>query len=135
MTTDLTMLTLSALLTALLAFPGTVGLIIEKGLAFAAGNRDETAQLSAWAERAQRAHRNMLENLPVFAALVLVAHVAGLANETTALGATIFFWARVAHAVVYIAGIAWVRTGAFVVSFVGLFMILFEILQGWSLNV
>ena len=70
----------------------------------------------------------MLENLPVFAALVLVANVSGAANETTALGATIFFWGRAAHAVVYIAGIVWVRTAAFVVSVVGMFMILSEIL-------
>jgi uncharacterized MAPEG superfamily protein len=128
MTTDLTMLTLSALLTALLALPGVAGLILEKGLAYAAGNREETPQISAWAERAQRAHRNMLENLPVFAALVLVANVSGAANETTALGATIFFWGRVAHAAVYIAGVPWARTAAFGVSVVGLFMILFEIL-------
>ncbi len=128
MTTDLMMLTLSALLTAVLAVPGTVGLVMEKGLPYAAGNRDEQVELPAWAARALRAHRNMLENLPVFTALVLVAQLTGAANETTALGATIFFWSRVAHAVVYIAGVPWVRTGAFAVSLVGLFMILLEIL-------
>jgi len=128
MTTDLTMLTFSALLTALLAVPGLVGLVMERGLPYAAGNRDDPAPLAPWAERALRAHRNALENLPVFAVLVLVAQVSGAANETTALGATLFFWGRVAHAVVYIAGVPWVRTGAFAVSLVGLFMILFEIL-------
>ncbi len=70
----------------------------------------------------------MLENLPVFAALVLVANVSGAANETTALGATIFFWGRVAHAAVSIAGVPWVRTAAFAVSLAGLLMILSEIL-------
>jgi len=128
MTTDLTMLTLSALLTALLALPGVVGLILEKGLTYAAGNREEPAQLPAWADRAQRAHRNMLENLPVFAALVLVANISGAANETTAQGATLFFYARIAHALVYIAGVPWARTAAFAASVAGLFMILFEIL-------
>ncbi len=128
MTTDLTMLTFSALLTALLALPGTVALVLEKGLPYAAGNRDEPIDLSPWAERALRAHRNALENLPVFAAFVLVAAVSGAANETTALGATLYFWARVVHAVVYIAGVPWVRTGAFAVSLVGLLMILLEIL-------
>ena len=127
MTTDLTMLALSALLTALLAVPGVAGLILEKGLVYAAGNREESTRISAWAERAQRAHRNMLENLPVFTALVLVAHVSGAANETTALGATLFFWGRVTHAAVYIAGVPWVRTAAFAVSVAGLFMILLEI--------
>ncbi len=47
MTTDLTMLTLSALLTSLLAVPSTAGLILEKGLVYAAGNREETTRLSA----------------------------------------------------------------------------------------
>ena len=128
MSTDLTMLTFSALLTLVLALPRTTSLIMEKGLASAAGNRDEPFQLADWAERAGRAHRNMLENLPVFAALVLVAHVAGATNDSTALGATLFFWGRVAHAVVYIAGVPWVRTAAFGVSLVGLFMIAGEIL-------
>jgi uncharacterized MAPEG superfamily protein len=128
MTTDLAMLTYTALLTVLLAFPGVTAIILEKGLPVAAGNRDETIDLSAWADRANRAHRNLLESLPVFAALVLVANVAGVANETTALGATIFFWSRVVHAVVYIAGVPWARTAAFAGSVIGLFMILFEIL-------
>lgn len=127
MSTDLTMLTFSALLTLLLALPGTTALILQKGLPFAAGNRDEPYELADWAERAVRAHRNMLENLPVFAALVLVAQVSGATNETTALGATLFFWGRVAHAVVYIAGIAWVRTAAFALSLIGLLMIAAEI--------
>jgi uncharacterized MAPEG superfamily protein len=128
MTTDLAMLTYTALLTVLLSFPGVTAIILEKGLPVAAGNRDETIALSAWADRANRAHRNLLESLPVFAALVLVANVAGVANETTALGATIFFWSRVVHAVVYIAGVPWARTAAFAGSVIGLFMILFEIL-------
>jgi uncharacterized MAPEG superfamily protein len=128
MTTDLTMLAYSALLTLVLAFPGTIALILQKGLPFAAGNRDEPYELAEWAERATRAHRNMVENLAIFASLVLVAQVAGIANETTALGATLFLWGRVAHAIVYIAGIPWVRTAAFALSLVGLLMIAGEIL-------
>ena len=128
MTTDLTMLALTALLTFVLAFPRVVSLILTKGLPIAAGNRDEPFELQAWAERAGRAHRNALENLPIFAALVLVAHVAGASNDTTAMGATLFFWGRVAHAAVYIAGIPYVRTAAFGVSVVGLVRIAVEIL-------
>ena len=70
----------------------------------------------------------MLENLPVFAALVLVAHLSGASNETTALGATIFFWGRVAHAGAYIAGIPYLRTLAFAVSLTGMLMIAWVIL-------
>lgn len=128
MSTDLTMLVFSALLTVLLSFPGVSALIFTKGLTAAVGNRDEAFELPAWSGRASRAHRNMLENLPVFAALVLVAHLSGASNETTALGATIFFWGRVAHAGAYIAGIPYLRTLAFAVSLTGMLMIAWVIL-------
>lgn len=78
--------------------------------------------------RAQRAHRNLLESLVLFAALVLVAHVSGQANATTALGAAIFFYARLAHAVIYWMGIPWARTVAWTVSVAGLVMILTQLL-------
>lgn len=127
MSTDLTMLAFSALLTLGLAFPTVIALIMTKGLPFAAGNRDQAYQLPDWAERAGRAHRNMLENLPIFAALVLVANAAGAANDATALGATLFFWGRVAHAVVYLAGISYLRTAAYGISLIGLVMIAAEV--------
>ena len=59
---------------------------------------------TGFAGRARRAHLNMIENMVLFTALVLVAAVAGKANATTAMGAMIFFWARLAYAVIYLAG-------------------------------
>jgi len=59
---------------------------------------------------------------------VLIAHVAGRTNEMTALGAQIFFWSRVAYACIYIAGIAWIRTAAWVVSVVGLALIFLQLI-------
>ena len=79
--------------------------------------------MTGWAGRAQRAHRNMLENLILFAILVLVAKAAGVSNSMTLLGAQLFFWGRVAHAIVYIAGIPWARTAAWTVSVIGLILI------------
>jgi uncharacterized MAPEG superfamily protein len=76
----------------------------------------------------KRAHINMAENLAPFAALVLVAHVTGAANAITAMGAAIFFWSRLAHALMFIAGLPWVRTLAFVVGVVGELLILTQIL-------
>jgi hypothetical protein len=61
----------------------------------------------------------MLENLVLFAALVLIAVIAGKTNSNTLLGAQIFLWARVAYAVVYLIGIPWLRTGVWTVSIVG----------------
>ena len=127
MPTELTMLAASAVLTFVLSFPPVIALFLTKGVPFAAGNRDEPYSLPVWGERAGRAHRNMLENLPIFAALVFVVLLGGVANETTALGATLFMWGRIAHAVVYIAGIPYLRTAAFGVSVAGLAMIAGEI--------
>ena len=128
MSTELTMLALSAGLTFVLAFPPVIALMLTKGVVFAAGNRDEPYTLPVWGERAGRAYRNMLENFPVFVALVVVVHLSGATNETTALGATLFFWGRAAHAVIYMVGIQYLRTAAFGVSVIGLVMIASQLL-------
>lgn len=128
MSTELSMLVYSAVLTGALALPSVIALILSKGVPFAAGNRGEPYELPAWGSRAARAHANMVENLPIFAVLVLVAQAVGVSNAATAFGATMFFWARVAHAVFYLAGIPYLRTAAFAVSIVGLLRILLELL-------
>ena len=79
----------------------------------------------AWAQRAQRAHLNRVENLPACAALVIIAHLTGV---DAAGGAALFFWARVVHAVVHIMGVSYVRTLAFAASWVGMLIIFFSIL-------
>lgn len=124
MSTDLAMLTASAVLTGALVMPYGLYMWAKWPLAAVLGNRHDTPPLPRWAERAQRAQRNMLENFPHFAALVLVANVAGLANAQTALGATIFFWARLAHAVVYITGIWQLRALAYFAGIAGELLIL-----------
>ncbi|WIM12516.1 MAPEG family protein [Enhydrobacter sp.] len=93
------------------------------GLSTLAGNRDNVPELTGLAGRAKRAHLNMVENLVLFAALVLIAAAAGKANAATATGAAIFFWARLAHAIIYLIGIPWLRTLAWAVSVVGMIMI------------
>lgn len=92
------------------------------------GNREGLATLTGWAGRAQRAHHNMLENLVLFAALVLVAVVAQKTNDKTLLGAQLFFWARLAYAVIYLAGIPYLRTAAWLVSVIGLVIIFLQLL-------
>ena len=71
----------------------------------------------------------MIENMVLFTALVLVAAVAGKANAMTALGALIFFWARLIYAVIYLIGIPWLRTLAWFVSVIGMAMIAWVLLQ------
>jgi len=128
MSVELTMLVWAAALTLLQAVISVQGAVNQVGLPLLAGNRDNVPTITGWGGRAKRAHANMLESLVLFAALVLVAHVAGKTNEMTALGAQIFFWSRVAYAAVYIAGISWVRTGIWGVAVVGLAMIFLQLI-------
>lgn len=128
MSSDLFYLTLSAGLCAVLWVPYILARIRQRGLVNAVGYMADPPEPPAWAQRAQRVHLNFVENLPPFAALVLVAHISGLSGELTALGAALFFWARVVHAACYYAAIPWVRTLAFAVSWAGMVMIFVEIL-------
>jgi uncharacterized MAPEG superfamily protein len=104
------------------------GAMMQVGLPALAGNREKLPEITGWAGRAQRAQRNMVENLLLFAALVLVAVVAGKTNATTLLGAQIFLWARVLYAAVYIAGIPWLRTGVWFVSAIGMILIFAQLI-------
>jgi uncharacterized MAPEG superfamily protein len=129
MTTDLMMLIYTALLSLLIPGIYLIGrLQTPGGMQWALGNRDTPLEIPPWAARAERAHRNLVENLAPFAILVLVAHVSGKASTMTALGATIFFLARVAHLVVYIAGLVPVRTAVFFVAVFGELLILVQLL-------
>jgi uncharacterized MAPEG superfamily protein len=98
------------------------------GLPKLAGNREDMPEITGWAGRAIRAHRNMLENLILFAILVLTAKAVGVSNATTVLGAQLFFWGRVAHAVIYLIGIPWLRTLAWAVSVIGLVLIFVQLI-------
>jgi uncharacterized MAPEG superfamily protein len=132
MTTDLYMLAYSGLLTILIPMIAIIGRFpTDPKLTWGLGNREtDLAGQPAWVERTVRAHRNLLESLPVFAIFVLTAQVAGLASETTALGAMLFFYGRIAHLATYMAGLVPWRTLAFAVALTGELMILGEILGG-----
>jgi len=123
MTTDLWMLFLTAGLSLALILVPTVLAITGNGLAWALGNRERTPEPTALLARAKRASANLQENLPMFAILVLVAHVSATADATSALGAQLFFGARVAHGLIYIGGVPGLRTLSYAVSLVGMGMI------------
>ena len=127
MSVDLKLLIWSVALTVVQMVVAVIGAQGKVGLPPLIGNRDDLPQMTGFAGRAQRAHRNMLESLVLFAVLVLVAQVTGKANATTALGAQLFFWGRVAYAVVYWIGIPWVRTAVWAVSLIGLIMIFVQL--------
>ena len=128
MTPELMYLVWSVALTFALVLVAVLGATSEVGLPRLAGNREGLPEMTGWAGRAARAHRNMLESLVLFAVLVLVAQISGVRNGFTLLGAQLFFWGRVAHAIVYIAGIPWLRTAAWGVSVVGLLLIFLQLI-------
>jgi uncharacterized MAPEG superfamily protein len=117
MTTELDYLTWVAVFTALMWIPYVLNLIIVRGLIDAVGYPENPKPLAPWATKMKNAHSNAVENLVIFAALVLVAHIASVNNEITALTCAVYFWARVVHFSAYTFSIPWVRTLAFLVGF------------------
>jgi uncharacterized MAPEG superfamily protein len=125
---ELMLLVWAAVLTLVQAVVAAQGAFAQVGLFRLAGNREGMPEVKGWGGRAARAHRNMLENLVLFAVLVIVAVLADKTNGNTLLGAQLFLWARVAYAVIYVAGIPWLRTGVWAVSIVGLAMIFLQLI-------
>ena len=116
MTAELTSLTWVAALTTVLWIPYILNMIMVRGLTDAVGYPSDPKPLAPWATRMKAAHYNAVENLVVFAALVLTLNAAGISNDTTVLAAQVYFWARAAHFVVYGLGIPWLRTITYVVG-------------------
>ena len=100
----------------------------QRGLGWNASARDgEPKPLTGVAARTDRAFRNFLETFGFFAAAVLAIVATQHANAQTALGAQLYFWARVAYVPVYAAGIPYLRTLIWAVSLAGLLMVLFAL--------
>lgn len=127
MSTELTYLVWVTVVTMVLWVPYVLDRFAVRGLTDTVGYPAEPKPQSAWAVRLMKAHGNAVENLVVFAALVLAAELAGATNGATATACVVFFWARLAHAVVYTLGIPWLRTLAFVVGFGA------EVVLAWQL--
>lgn len=128
MTTELTYLALVATFTAIMWIPYILNLIMVRGLLDAVGYPADPKPLAPWASRMKAAHANAIENLVVFAALVLVVQAAGLNNATTALACSLYFWARLVHFLVYTFAVPWARTLSFVVGFICQAMLAVQIL-------
>jgi uncharacterized MAPEG superfamily protein len=113
---ELRYLTWVTVLTALLWVPYILNEIAVRGLVEAVGYPLNPKPLALWAQRLKAAHYNAVENLVVFATLVLIAYVAGVRSPAIAQCALLYFWARVVHALAYSFAIPWLRTLAFVVG-------------------
>ena len=126
---ELNLLVWAVVLTVVQMLVAAQGAMNQVGFMRLVGNREGMPEITGWGGRAARAHRNMLENLVLFASLVLVAVVVGKTNDMTLLGAQIFIWARLAYALIYVAGIIWLRTAAWAVSMAGLIVIFAQIVK------
>ena len=116
-TTELFYLACAATLTALLWVPYILDRFGTWGIADTFGYPKHPAAQSSWAVRLMKAHANAIENLAVFAALVLVAHETGVNSQGTALAAAAYFWARLVHVLAYAFAVPYVRTLAFLAGF------------------
>ena len=128
MTIELTMLTYSVgLLVIVIAIQATAG-ILAQGIPAMAGSRDNLGEPTPFQSRSKRVAENHKEGLLLFAPLVLVASVAGVSTEMTVLGAQLFFYSRIAHAVIYLAGWPWIRPLAWAIGLAGTLLILIALL-------
>lgn len=128
MKTELLYLTFVTAFTGLMWVPYILDRVNVRGLLEAVGYPENPKPQSAWAQRLMRAHANAVENLVIFAALVLVAHAVGVTNTAIAGASIAYFWARVVHAIAYTLGVPWVRTIAFTVGFVAQAVIAWQLL-------
>ena len=130
MTRELFWLTLTVILTGLLWVPYILNRIQARGVMGAMANpsRNDAPQ-AEWANRLMFAHDNAVENLIVFAPLVLILNAIDYSSTTTAVAAAVYFWSRVAHVIVYALGVPVFRTLAFTVGFFAQAVLAFAIFK------
>ena len=130
MSTDLKYLAFTAILTASLWIPYIACQVMTNGNLTPQNYRDPTPRpVPLWGKRADRVYINAVESFAPFAALVIVVHLAGKANPTTAFLAMSYFWLRVAHAIVYLLGIPYLRTLVFTLGYVAVIGIFWELIK------
>jgi uncharacterized MAPEG superfamily protein len=130
MTTDLKYLAYTAMLTAVLWIPYVVSQVMANGFLTPANYVDPTPRpVPLWGKRADRTYLNAVEVFAPFAALIIVAQIAGKANAMTAFWAMFFFWVRLVHAVVYLLAMPYVRTLLFTLGFIAVAGTFWEVIK------
>ncbi len=129
MKTELFYLALTTALTGLLWVPYILDRVFVWGLGPAVSYPANPPAQSPWAQRLMRAHANAVENLVIFATLVLIASGMGMTGGAIATASVVYFWARLVHAIAYTFAIPWVRTLAFVVGFVAQATVALQLFQ------
>jgi uncharacterized MAPEG superfamily protein len=129
MSTDLKYLAFTAILTASLWIPYIACQVMTNGNLAPQDYIDPMPRkVPLWGMRANRAHINAVEAFAPFAALVIIIHLAGKANASTAFWSIVFFWARLVHALVYWFGIPYLRTLSFTIGYIAILGLFWQLL-------
>jgi uncharacterized MAPEG superfamily protein len=119
MTRELFWLTLTVIFTGLLWVPYVLNRCMVRGLAGAMANPSRKDRpLADWANRLLFAHDNAVENLVIFAPLVLILNAIDYSSKWTVLACAVYFWSRLAHLIVYALGVPVLRTLTFLIGFI-----------------
>ena len=131
MTTELYWLVLSILFTAVLWIPYIINRLMEQGILKGFWDPDgETSTKVAWAKRLMSAHVNAVENLVIFAPLVIIVHILGMNTNLTATAAILYFFSRFAHAILFTLRVPVLRIISFLGGFSAQMIFGFTVL-GW----
>jgi len=130
MTADLWILLSLALLTEILTLPPLVARgSVPDGIRWIFYNRDTVLEgVAPWGGRAVRAHSNLADNLAIYAAVIGIAHITGATNGTTLIAGIVLLVARMLHAMIYIAGIPYLRTLVFAVGQVAMLVYVWQVI-------
>lgn len=133
MTIELCFLLATTVLLTLLWIPYVVSIVKSGGELTPATYRslDLPDNMPQWAKRANRAHQNLVEQFGAFAAVILIAHIAGVSTGITAIASAVYFVARLIHALVMLGGysILKARTRSFFVAMLSILAIVIEIIR------
>ncbi len=124
MTIELTLLAWAVVLGLVHAVATGQFTTLQHGVRYGLSPRDEKKPLIGVGARVERAFANYMQTFPFFAAAVLIAHVAGRHSGLTVIGAQLYFWVRLVYVSLYAAGIPIARTVAYLVSLLGMVLIL-----------
>lgn len=122
------MLAFSVILGLVYVVANLLSAVLQKGLPWAMGTRENSQPLSGAAGRLQRALGNFIETFPLFAAAIFLVYSTGTHNANTALGAQIYFWARAAYLPIYALGIPVARTLIWTASIVGIVLVIIGVM-------
>jgi len=132
LSTEIYWLTLTVTMTGLFWLPYIVNRLYEEGIFKAIWNPNPDAGPKAqWAQRMMAAHENAVENLVIFAPLVLIIQILGINNESTAMACAIYFFSRLAHYIVFSVGIPISRVILFSIGFYAQAVLAINILKSF----